>query len=139
MDAQTIALIIGVLNTLGLVSVAIVNKRSSPAQRDNEIIKNYGELIREYRTRIIELTNEIERVEKEQQEDTTAHEIAMNNSSAILSKRDIEYNQEITRLKNELRTYQIGWAELRRVAVKYVPKEVILPELNGRISTQDVK
>lgn len=113
-------------------------QRSSPAKRDKEIIENYTELIREYRTKIIELTGEVERVEKEKQEDAAAHEIELSNQAAVILKRQIEYEQELKHLQNELMAYQIGWTKLRRVAVKYVPTDITLPEIDGA-TTRDVK
>lgn len=133
------ALLLGIVNMVGLVAVAMINRRQSPAQKVSEIIKNYGDLIEQYRKKIVELSNELDRVEKERQEDTAAHEIEINNNAAITKKREIEYEQEVSRLRNELRAYQIGWAELRRVAVKYVPRDVILPEIGGTKTPQDIK
>lgn len=138
MDPTLVALYVSVVGNIGLITVAVINRRTSPAQKESEIIKNYGELIEQYRTKIIELRNELDRVEKEKQEDAEAHEIEIKNHSAVMLKKQIEYEQEISRLQHELESYQIGWAKMRRVAVKYVPKDVTLPEIDG-VTTVDLK
>lgn len=138
MDTGTLSIIVSVVNTIGLILIASINNRRSRAQKESEIIKNYGELITEYRTKIVELSDEIERVEKERQADADAHQIEIGNQMAIMQKRKIEYDQELSHLKNELRAYQIGWVELRRIAIKYIPKDIKLPEINEKPS-QDIK
>lgn len=129
--------LLALINTVGLIYVAWMQHHKTPAQKDKDVIANYSALLNEYRIRDAEQQKELDRLEAEKKEDSDAHLISINNFEAVMKKRQMEYDEEVLRIKKDLQSYQIGWAALRRIAVKYVPPDVVLPEVNG--NTKDLK
>lgn len=130
-------IVLAIINTIGLIYVAWMQHHQTPAQQDKDVIANYSALLNEYRVKDAEQQKEVDRLEKEKKEDEEAHMISIKNFEAVMQKRQVEYDQELARIRKELQAYQIGYAALRRVAVKYVPSDVVLPEVNG--NTKDLK
>jgi len=132
------SIIVQALILVGVIYNAWLSRHQTPAQKDKDVIANYTALLDQYRLRMLEEEKEISRLEAELKEEGEAHLISDSNYEAIIKKRDIECNEDVRRAKKETEAYQIGYAKLRRIAVRYVPKEIVLPEINGN-STVDMK
>jgi hypothetical protein len=137
MNLDITAIILSLLVLSGQLYTVWIQRHQSPAQKDKDVIANYADLLTQYRLRIVEQEKEVDRLELEKKENDEAHMISIANFEAVMKKRQLEYDEESLRLKKELQAYQIGYAALRRVAVRYVPPDVVLPEVNG--NTKDLK
>jgi hypothetical protein len=124
--------IISIINTVGLIYVALIQRRQTPAQKDKDVIANYSDLLNQYRIRSVEQEKEINRLEEEKKADEEAHLISIRNFEAVMKKREIDHSEEVAHINKDLRDYQVGYAALRRVAARYVPPDVMLPEVNGK-------
>jgi len=137
MNLDVTAILLSLLVLAGQLYTVWMQRHQSPAQKDKDVAANYADLIAQYRLRMAEQDQDVERLETEKKENDEAHMISIANFEAVMKKRQIDYEGENLRLKKELQAYQIGYAALRRVAVKYVPEGVVLPEVNG--NTKDLK
>jgi hypothetical protein len=137
MNLDVTAVVLSLLVLAGQIYNAWMQRHQSPAQKDKDVIANYADLLTQYRLRIVEQEKEVDRLELERKEENEAHSISISNFEAVMKKRQVEYDQELMRVKKDLQDYQIGYASLRRVAVRYVPPDVVLPEVNGK--TKDLK
>lgn len=137
MNLDITAIILSLLVLAGQIYNVWMQKHQTPAQQDKDVIANYSALLNEYRIKDAEQQKEVDRLDKEKREDEEAHMISIKNFEAVMQKRQLDYEQELMRVKKDLQSYQIGYASLRRIAVKYVPVDVVLPEVNG--NTKDLK
>lgn len=131
------AIVVALISLAGTMFVAWRQYHRTSAQNDKDVLTNYAELIKQYRIQNEEQAKENKRLEAECREETEAHTIAVANYEAVLKKREIEYKAELEHQRKQTEAYQIGYAALRRVAVKYVPQDIPLPEVNGK--TKDIK
>lgn len=131
------SIIVQLLILAGVIYTGWKQKQQTPAQKESDIITNYAALIEQYRKRIAELEVDNDRVEKERRENDERHQATIVNFEAVMQKRDIESREETMRLKKDRDAYAIAYTGIRRIAVKYVPADVVLPEVNG--NTKDLK
>jgi len=136
-DLNVTTIIVQILILGGVVYTAWLQHHRTPAQKDKDVLGNMQDLINQYRISNADLQKEVDRLEGEMQERDTKHANTISNFEAVITKNKIDYDQELMRVKKDLQDYQIGYASLRRVAVKYVPADVTLPEVNGK--TKDLK
>jgi hypothetical protein len=143
MDESTLiaALISGLISLTGgyiLYRSVVDPKRESPEQKlsrlaeekrtsDNELIGWYRNLLEDIQKQYDEQEQRCEVLTKTLKEEREAHEIEVGNFRAIILKREIEYKENLKRIKDELRGYQVIDYEIRRLAARHMPN-VKLPE-----------
>lgn len=136
-DLNVTTVIVQILILGGVIYTAWLQHHRTPAQKDKDVLGNMQDLINQYRISNADLQKEVDRLEGEMQERDAKHAATISNFEAVMQKRDIDCREEAMRLKKDRDAYAIAYTGIRRIAIKYVPSDVVLPEVNG--NTKDLK